>query len=120
MRTMQSFLIFFYVLDQCYEQCHEDDLGGFLGAISPEIWEDGQPMDRAVFTDWQEMCNSSTGVNEQNVTEKAYDFLDYYEKQYGFNFTKTKQWLITLNNPEVFENAVIKAQILYDKFRLVN
>ena len=31
MRVMQSFLMFFYILDQCYEQCPENDLGGFLG-----------------------------------------------------------------------------------------
>ena len=36
MRVMQSFLMFFYILDQCYEQCPENDLGGFLGSISPE------------------------------------------------------------------------------------
>lgn len=30
----------FYILDQCYEQCLENDLGGFLGAIFPELWED--------------------------------------------------------------------------------
>ena len=41
MRVMQSFLMFFYILDQCYEQCPENDLGGFLGSISPELWEDG-------------------------------------------------------------------------------
>ena len=44
MKEMQSFLMFFYILDQCYDQCPENDLGGFLGSISPELWEDGKPM----------------------------------------------------------------------------
>ena len=50
---MDSFLVFFYILEQCYILCHEDDLGGFLGAISPEIWEYGKPIDIAVYNDWQ-------------------------------------------------------------------
>ena len=44
-------LDFFYILDQGYNQCKKDDLGGFLGAISPELWEDGQPADKAIFND---------------------------------------------------------------------
>ena len=49
---MQSFLIFFYILDQCYDQCYrnkeveEDDLPWFLGAICPELWTDGNIMKR--------------------------------------------------------------------------
>ena len=27
MKTMQSFLIFFYILDQSYNQCKKDDIG---------------------------------------------------------------------------------------------
>ena len=119
MRTMQSFLTFFYILDQCYEQCQEDDLGGFLGAISPEIWEDGQPMDKAIFNDWQKISNPST-INEQNVVKKTYDFLNYYEKQFGFKFAKTKQWLIMLNNQTVVENAILKTQGMYEKFNYNN
>lgn len=49
MRIMQSFLIFFYILDQCWDQCYaereveEDDLPWFLGAICPELWGMGSP-----------------------------------------------------------------------------
>ena len=57
MRVMQSFLMFFYILDQCYEQCPENDLGGFLGSISPELWGDGKPMDKAVYNDWKAQQN---------------------------------------------------------------
>ena len=106
-------------MDQCYEQCQEDDLGGFLGAISPEIWEDGQPMDKAIFNDWQKISNPST-INEQNVVKKTYDFLNYYEKQFGFKFAKTKQWLIMLNNQTVVENAILKTQGMYEKFNYNN
>ena len=54
MRAMQSFLMFFYILDQCYEKCPENDMGGFLGAVSPELWKDGKLMDKAVYNDWQD------------------------------------------------------------------
>lgn len=38
MKTMQSFLIFFYILDQGYNKCKNDGLGSFLGVISPETY----------------------------------------------------------------------------------
>ena len=66
MKEMQSFLMFFYILDQCYDQCPENDLGGFLGSISPELWEDGKPMDEAVYNDWKDR-NDASLLNSQNI-----------------------------------------------------
>lgn len=119
MREMESFLIFFYILDQCYEQCNESDLGGFLGAISPELWEGGQPMDKAIFYDWQKMCEPST-VDEDNIIKRVYDFMNYYEKQFGFRFSKTKQWLLALNDQSVIATAVLKMQGMYKKYNYTN
>lgn len=61
----------FYILDQGYNECKNDDLGGFLGAISPEIWEDGQPIDQAVFKDWEKM-NHDKAINMDNIARKYY------------------------------------------------
>ena len=119
MKTMQSFLIFFYILDQGYNQCQEDDLGGFLGAISPELWEDGQPADKAVFNDWQKN-NSLEIVDANNIVERTYAFLEYYEQEFGFNFYNIKQWLLTITNKEVVEKAYDAAQIMYQKFHYDN
>ena len=119
MKTMQSFLIFFYILDECYNQCKTDDLGGFLGAISPELWEDGQPADKAVFNDWQKISKPET-VNTHNIVEKAYTFLEYYEKKFGFHFFEAKQWLLKTTNEAVVEKAYKKAQLLYQKFQYDN
>lgn len=119
MEVMKSFLISFYILEQCYEQCQEDDLGGFLGAISPEIWEDGLPMDKAIFNDWQKISNPKT-INEQNVIKKTYDFLTYYEKEFGFKFPKTREWLILSNKQAAVESAIEKAQEMYHKFNYDN
>lgn len=88
MKRMQSFLMLFYILDQCYAQCQEDDLGGFLGAISPELWEDGNPMDKAVYIDWKNKINSSI-LNNQNIIKAICCFLEDYERKYHYNFKKT-------------------------------
>ena len=114
MKIMESFLTFFYILDQCYEQCQEDDLGGLLGAISPEIWEDGQPMDKAIFNDWKELSNLDT-VHEQNIIEKVSEFLDYYEKEFGFKFAEAKKWLNKADSQGV-KNAISKSCVMYEKY----
>ena len=89
MRVMQSFLMFFYILDQCYEQCPENDLGGFLGSISPELWEDGKPMDKAVYNDWKDR-NDVALLNNQNIISATLDFLQFYQTKFGFDFSKTQ------------------------------
>ena len=119
MKTMQSFLIFFYILDQGYNQCKEDDLGGFLGAISPELWGDGQPADKAIFNDWQKISNPKA-VDVNNIVERTYTFLGYYEQEFGFNFSETKQWLLQATKESVVKKAYDKAQLMYQKFQYDN
>lgn len=115
MKALQSFLVFFYILDQYYDQCQEEELGGFLGMISPEVWGDGRPADESIFTDWKKIYNP-LAINEQDIVKRAYDFLCYYERQFGFKFPKTKQWLITMDNQTIVENAMVKAQEMYKKY----
>ena len=45
MKAMRSFLMLYFILDQGYSKCEDDDLGAFLGIISPELWDDGWPID---------------------------------------------------------------------------
>ena len=113
---MQSFLIFFFILDQGYNQCKGDELGGFLGAISPEIWGDGQPVDKAVLNDWKKF-NNSEAVDINNITEKIYNFLVYYEQEFGYNFSETKQWLLTISDDIIVKKAYDKAQLMHQKFQ---
>lgn len=119
MKTMQSFLTFFYILDQGYNNCKNDDLGGFLGAISPEIWEDGNPIDKAVLNDWEKFSNPET-VDKSNIKEKIYTFLEYYEQEFGFDFSKTKQWILTTANETIVEKAYDESKLMYQKFRYAN
>lgn len=120
MKTMQSFLIFFYILDQCYDQCYrnkeveEDDLPWFLGAICPELWEDGKPMDMAIFNEWQRFIDPQT-VDVNNIMEKTYSFLEYYEEKSGFHFTIAKQWILATTDKTVVESAYDRAELMYER-----
>ena len=114
MRVIQSFLMFFYILDQCYEQCPENDLGGFLGDISPELWEDGKPMDKAVYNDWKDQ-NDAALLNSQNIINAALDFLQFYQTKFGFDFSKTQIILENTAGIEMLEKAAAKTDLMYQK-----
>lgn len=101
---MDSFLVFFYILEQCYILCHEDDLGGFLGAISPEIWEDGKPIDIAVYNDWQNQ-NAPMETEIESVPKQIYEFLDRYETNFGYDFSKTKKILTSSITKDMLQEA---------------
>lgn len=87
-------------------------MGGFLGAISPELWGDGQPIDKAIFNDWQKISNPET-VDANNIVERTYVFLEYYEREFGFAFFKTKPWLLTSADRMVVEKAYDEARLMY-------
>ena len=111
---MKSFLMFFYILDQCYADCKGDDLGAFLGAISPEIWADGYPADKAILNDWKEL-NRRQKISEKNILENTYDFLTYYELHFGFDFSETKPYLKEKLTNQIIKNALQKSCIIYEK-----
>lgn len=113
---MRSFLVFFYILDQGYDQCKENDLGRFLGTISPELWGDGLPADKAIYNDWQNANNFQT-IDENNIIKKIYDFLEGYEREFGFDFCKIKEWLIMSANKEIVRRAFDKADMMCQKFK---
>ena len=119
MNTMQSFLMLFFILDQCFDDCPENSLGGLLGAISPELWRDGQPADKAILLDWEEVNRNET-ITTQNVVQKIYYFLECYEKLFGFSFAQTKQWLISQDTEKVVKTAVERTNDMYKRFKDVN
>lgn len=96
---MRSFLMFFYLLDQCWDRCKEDHLGVFLGMICPELWEDGRPMDQAVYLAWKQHCA------DQPIADAAYGFLEQYENRFGFDFSQTKICLRSIVDDEMLEEA---------------
>lgn len=115
MKLMQSFLMFFYILDQCYDRCQESDLGGFLGLISPELWEDGTPINRAVYNDWKDR-NHVESLDDQNIVNAVISFLDYYQKNFGYAFSKTKKLLKSMTNGEIVEKAAARTSMMYQRY----
>ncbi|MBD5508998.1 MAG: hypothetical protein HDR05_13400 [Lachnospiraceae bacterium] len=125
MKIMQSFLMFFYILDQCYDHCYrnkdveEDDLPWFLSAICPELWGNGKPMDMAIFYEWQSFIESQA-VDVNNIMEKTYSFLEYYEKKWGFHYTIAKQWILATTDKTVVETAYDRTEYMYEKYKYDN
>lgn len=85
-------------------------------AISPEMWEDGQPADKAVLNDWEKISNPET-VDMKNIIERAYTFLGCYEQEFGYDFSETKQWIWATADETIVEKAYDEAQLMYQKFQ---
>lgn len=93
-----SYYTLFYFLDVCYDRLHgmvDDDLAGLLGAMSPELWSDKRPMDKACYTEWEKIDNNST---KMSMIDKILLFLSYYEEKYGFSFSIIRKYIIDLND----------------------
>lgn len=100
---MYSFLVMYYVLHQIYFQRKENDLGGFLGMISPELWVDGRPADYAVFDDWRNFFRK--GVADAPQYSDIYGFLELYENEFNFDFSLTKKQLLNNSEHNMLKNA---------------
>lgn len=105
---MESFLICFYILDHCYFINYESDLGGILGAMSPDLMADGLPIDKAFIYNWERL-NEKQAKNNAEILNKVDSFLDYYEKQYGFSFAETRKLLKSDRLLDFVDIARIKA-----------
>lgn len=113
MKPMQSFLVFYYILEQGYMKYKWEDIAWFLGASSPEFWGDGWPMDKAIYNDWLEFANPKTATKD-NIIRKTYDFLKYYEQTFGDDYQKTKQWLIEEADMKTVQTAMDYAIKMYE------
>lgn len=103
---MESFLICFYILDYCYFINYENDLGGILGAMSPDLMVDGMPIDYAFLINWKKFYNPNI-KNNYDIIIQIDAFLEYYEKEYGFCFKETRKLLksdLLLNFVDVAKN----------------
>ena len=87
---MYYFLICFYVLDYCFFSNRElmmknDDLGLLLGTMDPNMLTDGTPVDPAVLDDWNSIFKSVPSSDHEFI-DLIDSFLEYYEKNEGFDF----------------------------------
>lgn len=113
MKPMQSFLLFFFILDYGYNECKgEDDLGAFLGTISPELWDDGRPIDRSIYNDWIFKFNPRF-VKMSNILNKIYSFLNLYEEKWGYNFSEIKCWILKNADIKAVQSSWKKVEDMY-------
>lgn len=92
---MYGFLICFYMLDYCYTKNQENDLGGMLGAMSPDLLLDGMPIDKSFLDDWNRIV-SELPDNDMELIHKIDEYLEFYENNFGFVFFKTRKMLRSL------------------------
>lgn len=111
---MKCFLTCFYILDHCYFINFEDDLGGILGIMSPDLLVDGKPIDTAVFKYWNDVCPDNPSSDTEFI-KKVDDFLEFYEKAFGFNFKKTRELIKTPEILSYVKSAEAKAEMTCKK-----
>lgn len=85
MRYPKEFWLLFLLLDRCYTHCREDDLGGLLGALNPQIWADGLPADRADLADWED-THHDDDLRRDAFIKRVIAFLQDFCCRYGFDF----------------------------------
>lgn len=119
MKPMESFLMLYSLLDQCYDIDHGDDgdnvmvLGSFLGDIDPTFWDDGYPMDQAVYQDWF-LQNDVSKLDQENIIPSVLRFLEFYEDR-GFYFGRTAELLQGPQSSEMLKSAAEFSRWMYQK-----
>lgn len=123
MKDMQSFLVFYYIMDKCYFACcqslNEDEdfyLGGFVSGICPELWGAGRPITNADYSEWKEQTDIPS-LNKENIVDAVIHFLDDYEKRYQFDFGNAQETVRQIADREMVEEAFAYAQRMYDEYQ---
>ena len=113
---MYNFLVCFYVLDYCFwshsdrdGMMNRDDLGGLLGVMNPDMLADGRPMDEAVLTDWNRILLKTPNSDFEWI-DAVDRFLDYYEKNFGFDFLLARPMLKNKKVLDYVQTAKEKAR----------
>jgi hypothetical protein len=112
---MKGFLVMYFILKQCYELCGEESLGIFLGEISPELWGNGMPIDRALLDDWISFFENRS-MQKDCFTAAIRIFLCQYEGEGGFDFSHTKRLLPDIPQ-RIYDHAVLEMKRMYSSFQ---
>ena len=118
MKDMESFLMMYFILDQCYWKDQEDMMGAFLGEISPDLLTDGRPADEAVLGDWKKSIPIPIkNLTNENILQYIRSFLEDYQKEFGSGrpFEKTLERLKEVSEEDIRE-AAIKTREAYNKY----
>ena len=118
MKDMESLLMMYFILDQCYWKDQEDMMGAFLGEISPDLVTDGRPADEAVLGDWKKSIPIPIkNLTNENILQYIRSFLEDYQKEFGSGrpFEKTLERLKEVSEEDIRE-AEIKTKEAYNKY----
>ena len=118
MKDMESLLMMYFILDQCYWKDQEDMMGAFLGEISPDLLTDGRPADEAVLGDWKKSIPIPIkDLTNENILQYIRSFLEDYQKEFGSGrpFEKTLERLKEVSEEDIRE-AEIKTKEAYNKY----
>ena len=118
MKDMESLLMMYFILDQCYWKDQEDMMGAFLGEISPDLLTDGGPADEAVLGDWKKSIPIPIkDLTNENILQYIRSFLEDYQKEFGSGrpFEKTLKRLQEVSEEDIRE-AAIKTKTAYNKY----
>ena len=118
MKDMESLLMMYFILDQCYWKDQEDMMGAFLGEISPDLLTDGRPADEAVLGDWKKSIPIPIkDLTNENILQYIRSFLEDYQKEFGSGrpFEKTLKRLQEVSEEDIRE-AAIKTKEAYSKY----
>lgn len=63
------------ILDHCYFQTHNDDLGALLGSLSTGVWYDGLPADLSDYEIW---LNRVETIKDSDILTKTIAFLNQF------------------------------------------
>ena len=84
----ESYYTMYVILDHIWPNIqNKDDIGFFLGVISPVLWRECEPIDPAIYNDW---CNIiEDNIEDASLLTAIIHFLGWYQQQYGFSFAYT-------------------------------
>lgn len=119
MKDMESFLMMYFIVEQCYWKDQEDAMAIFLGESSITYpFADGRPADKANFDAWKKSISIPIkDLTSENILQYIYSFLEDYQKEYGSGkpFEKTLKRLKEVSEKDIRE-AEIKTQEAYNKY----
>lgn len=106
MKDSETFWILFVLLERCYfstRTVETDGLGGLLGALSPELWVDGLPADKAMLDDWGALPDTGSPA-QAAMLHRIGLFIDHYADGFAFSAKAVRRWLADLT-PGQYDDA---------------
>ena len=116
MKDMESFLMMYFIVDQCYWKEPEDPMAIFLGEISPYLLIDGRPFDTSVYKKRKEQVPINK-LTDKNIMQYIYPFISGYQKEFGSDtaFQNTLKHLKEVDE-KMIKEAEIKTKEAYNKY----